>query len=270
MTYHLENQLNKSTDEFVLIFPYKLFDAANSNLDLIKWTKDGNSILVYTSFFEEKVIDMYPSLVEIPQFTNFRRQMRAYGFTWYQHKEDLFEFSHTYFKRYQPDLLKFVLTRRKQMKFDSVRSRNLYKESTLDDVVNTPFKLRKTMKSRSRTPINYATIQKRPYRTKSKIQEDSIIITTPKDVCPPQNEDQVEKLIPIQSINTKPSHTKNSFFNNKVSLKERLFDLEVFHSCQSWMLQQDPWLARQFELDLLNDSLQHVQRFVDIPIHFYD
>ena len=265
MTYHLENRFNKFNDEFVLIFPYKLYDAANASLDLIKWTKDGTSILVYTTYFEEKVLDLYPNLVEIPQFTNFRRQMRAYGFSWYQHKSDLFEFSHTYFKRGHDELLKFVLTRRKQIKLDSIKARDYYIESN-DNVVNGSFKMKKTMKIRPRPCVNYATMQKRPYKTRNKSQENSYSGTCEETMI--KNTENPEKKVACEIPKIVKKNNNVPF--SKATVKERLFDLEVFHSCQSWMLQNDPYLARQFELDSLNASLRHVQQFINIPIHFYD
>ena len=266
MTYHLESRFDKSNDDFVLIFPYKLFDAANANLDLIKWTKDGNSVLVYTDLFEENILTLYPNLVEIPQFTNFRRQMRAYGFTWYQHRSDLFEFSHNHFKRDKPEQLKFVLTRRKQVKLDSLIARNIYLEDNMDELLNTPLRLRKSMKVRSKTPVNYAAMQKRPYKTRTKMLEVAKQLEAEESLnqTSVQTEENVpnEKNIQQATIKTPPM--------SKAMLKEKIFDLEVFHSCQSWMLQNDPMLARQFELDNLNSSLQHLRQLVDIPIYFYD
>lgn len=97
------------------VFPEKLWEAVNADRGLLAWSADGRSIVVEDNDekFRLLVDRMYPDLVDIPTFANFRRQLREYGFAWTYNSETLeFDFTHPCFARGRPDLLHGVLTRR--------------------------------------------------------------------------------------------------------------------------------------------------------------
>ena len=122
MTYHMEQvPLKKSPAgevEHRITFPHKLWDAVNEDSGLLKWSMSNNSFLVNEDRFEKLVMRTHPGLVQIPTFTNFRRQLRWYCFDW-NCLNDLgdFEFSHPSFEKGNPELLDGVLTRRRAHRF---------------------------------------------------------------------------------------------------------------------------------------------------------
>ena len=101
-------------------FPEKLWEAVNdSERDLISWSADGTAIVVNEQRFEREVSSVFPGLVQISSFSNFRRQLREYGFGWKAEKGSFgtyFRFYHPNFRSGRQDLLCDVLTRRKASK----------------------------------------------------------------------------------------------------------------------------------------------------------
>ena len=89
-------------------FPTKLFMAANSQNDLIRWSDDGRSIIVDDGQFESEVMTVFPGLVQIASFPNFRRQLREYSFNWSINIDSEFEFCHPYFLKGREDILEEV------------------------------------------------------------------------------------------------------------------------------------------------------------------
>ncbi|ESO03941.1 hypothetical protein HELRODRAFT_172976 [Helobdella robusta] len=279
-----------SLEETLLIFPYKLFDAANLNLGLITWTPNGNAISVDSSCFEEQIMFLHPYLVEIPNFANFRRQMRAYGFSWKLISDDIFEFSHEYFKRYRQDLLKFVLTRRKQMKLNALKDKIDESYLNLPSSVNWRRSLRSRPDSVKTFQINRSKPQRKPYMRRLGISQpvgvdafsdnqDSNISNaffTENDVmylsanfCSPHN--YCSPVTNDEYLNNEPNlyHSQINYNSFPNAPFDRL-DFEIYHSCLSWMLQHDPVLAREYEVDMLTDCLKNMQKHVDVPIYFYD
>ena len=55
---------------------------------------------------------LYPGLVAISTFANFRRQLRAYNFDWFVNAEGDIEFHHPYFLRGHPELVSMIVTKR--------------------------------------------------------------------------------------------------------------------------------------------------------------
>ena len=95
-------------------FPEKLWAAVNDKQSgIISWSKDGKSIIVEDKLFVGEVMKFHPGLVQIASFTNFRRQLREYGFDWYINNTCEFEFSHPCFTRGRPELLRELQSRRK-------------------------------------------------------------------------------------------------------------------------------------------------------------
>ena len=95
-------------------FPNKLWDAISEDTGLISWSTDGCAITVDEEQFEEEVLDKLPGLVQIACFANFRRQLREYGFDWWeQNGTQNLHFQHPCFQRDRKDLLPGVMTRRK-------------------------------------------------------------------------------------------------------------------------------------------------------------
>ena len=95
-------------------FPEKLWDALNDqSSDCLRWSTDGKSILVEDKKFTSDIMTRHPGLVQITSFTNFRRQLREYGFDWYINNKCEFEFTHPCFARESPDLLESMQSRRK-------------------------------------------------------------------------------------------------------------------------------------------------------------
>ena len=83
-----------------LLFPRKLWDAANSDKTLITWNEDGNGVCINESDYETRILSTHPDLVIIPTFANIRRQFREYGFNWsYLIETNEFVFSHIHFLR---------------------------------------------------------------------------------------------------------------------------------------------------------------------------
>ncbi len=64
-----------------------------------------------------QVMNVYPGLVAICTFANFRRQLRAYNFDWYVNDKGQIEFAHHYFLRGHPELVSQILTKRYMEKF---------------------------------------------------------------------------------------------------------------------------------------------------------
>ena len=252
----MENYLNgeihkasKMPEDTAVLFPAKLFRAANARSGLIEWSDDGSALQVNSLTFEHLVMSLHPNLVEIPNFANFRRQMRAYGFGWSLLFGDIFEFRHNYFKRGRPDLLKCVLTRRKQIKFDAAK-RYVHNQRSLRFDPDYP-KVRSSFG-----------IVKRQYHRKQKIK--------------PFNSGRLLLSEEIDEYNQKDGvledflSSKN--LKNCAALPMRLtdsIDFELHHSCLSWFLQQDPMCARHYEQDMLMDCLSHMTDLVKIPIYFY-
>ena len=95
-------------------FPEKLWDAVSDpHSDIISWSNDGKSIVVEDKLFVGEVMKQHPGLVQIASFTNFRRQLREYGFDWYINSKCEFEFSHPCFTRCRPELIRELQSRRK-------------------------------------------------------------------------------------------------------------------------------------------------------------
>ena len=95
-------------------FPEKLWAAVSDpHSDIISWSNDGNSIVVEDKLFVGEVMKHHPGLVQIASFTNFRRQLREYGFDWYINSKCEFEFSHPCFTRSRPELIRELQSRRK-------------------------------------------------------------------------------------------------------------------------------------------------------------
>lgn len=60
-------------------FPLKLYKVVEDGI-LIKWTNDGQGLIVEENDFEEKVMALYPGFVQVPTFHNLRRLFRDYNF----------------------------------------------------------------------------------------------------------------------------------------------------------------------------------------------
>ena len=124
MTYHLEQMLQAGKyDNYQancnfdrnFLFPEKLWEALESDSDILKWTEDGKGVMVDSEKFEPEVMDQFPGLVQIAQFLNFRRQMRWYGFAWEQRTETCFIFYHPFFLRNRKELIGRVKARKRSL-----------------------------------------------------------------------------------------------------------------------------------------------------------
>ena len=98
-------------------FPIKLFEAVNDG-KLIKWNIAGTGIWVEERLYEASVLKWYPTFVQINSFANFRRLLREYNFRWsiVKNTENIYQFSHPYFRFNRRDLLCYVMSRRKSSK----------------------------------------------------------------------------------------------------------------------------------------------------------
>ena len=93
-------------------FPAKLYDVCNDG-HLVKWNRNGSISVIDEEAFEKQVMDLYPGFLQIPNFLNFRRLFREYGFEWVINQDDILEFSHPLFVRGRRQLLPDIRTRRK-------------------------------------------------------------------------------------------------------------------------------------------------------------
>ena len=111
-----EKPFKKKTINYKKRFPEKLWEAASDeSSDLISWAADGNSLFVHEDRFENEILETHPGLMMVKSFTNFRRQLREYGFEWRQNSiEMLFHFNHPCFRRDAPHLVKGIETWRRR------------------------------------------------------------------------------------------------------------------------------------------------------------
>lgn len=88
------------------IFPQKLWRMVNDQrlYSAIKWTEDGQSFVIDENLLRIMCLGKENNLFYTKQPKSFVRQLHLYGFR----KINKNQFSHKYFNRDQPDLLKFI------------------------------------------------------------------------------------------------------------------------------------------------------------------
>ena len=139
-------------------FPEKLWAAVNDKQsDIISWSKDGKSIIVEDKLFVGEVMKFHPGLVQIASFTNFRRQLREYGFDWYINNKCEFEFSHPCFTRGRPELLRELQSRRKCQAAGMVPKCDGTRGVRRNSAINFRDSFRGAKKSHSDNSVNKAT-----------------------------------------------------------------------------------------------------------------
>lgn len=291
MTYHMERHSPwwqvESTEvfpkgKFALQFPWKLWHAASSLPDLVSWNEVGTEIEVNADDFERQVMTVYPGLVEISTFANFRRQMREYGFVWIQRKDTAeFTFSHPCFLRDRKDLLHLVVTRR--------RSRKLGRADKLPVRRNEYSKSSAVSPSATFPPSNWGSSTKKrssdeTRHSPEKITRQSTYLTSPG--FKRSRIDLIRKRTPTNQTPVKKFHVSLSSASAEMVRGERVnFDRKKgyeevgqeeqqeeawWNNCFHWVLQQDPDLSRQYEIDYMTASLKEQnQRLGGVPFHFY-
>lgn len=88
------------------IFPQKLWRMVNDQQfnSAIRWTDDGSSFLVFENHLQNKCLGKENNIFYTKQPKSFVRQLHLYGFR----KINKNQFTHQYFQRGQPGLLKYI------------------------------------------------------------------------------------------------------------------------------------------------------------------
>ncbi|KAJ1724179.1 Heat shock transcription factor [Coemansia erecta] len=123
---------------------YSMVDDSASD-DLIGWSDDGNSFIVYRH--EDFAKDVLPRFFKHSNFSSFVRQLNMYGFHKVPHLQqggliadapdaDSWEFSNENFQRGQPDLLHFIRRKKGHRENTAATAAGIDAETEFDDDVD--------------------------------------------------------------------------------------------------------------------------------------